>query len=43
MRAAGVVVGLGCDTVINDILKVMRIAFIMHAAETGTRTSTRSA
>jgi 5-methylthioadenosine/S-adenosylhomocysteine deaminase len=37
MRAAGVVVGLGCDTVINDILKVMRIAFIMHAAETGTR------
>jgi 5-methylthioadenosine/S-adenosylhomocysteine deaminase len=37
MRAAGVVVGLGCDTVINDILKVMRIAFVMHAAETGTR------
>jgi cytosine/adenosine deaminase-related metal-dependent hydrolase len=37
MRAAGVVVGLGCDTVINDVLKVMRIAFIMHAAETGTR------
>jgi 5-methylthioadenosine/S-adenosylhomocysteine deaminase len=37
MRAAGVVVGLGCDTVINDILKVMRIAFIMHTAETGTR------
>jgi 5-methylthioadenosine/S-adenosylhomocysteine deaminase len=37
MRAAGVVVGLGCDTVINDILKVMRIAFIVHAAETGTR------
>ena len=37
MRASGVVVGLGCDTVINDILKVMRIAFIMHAVETGTR------
>jgi cytosine/adenosine deaminase-related metal-dependent hydrolase len=37
MRAAGVPVGLGCDTVINDILKVMRIAFIMHAAETGIR------
>jgi len=37
MRASGVVVGLGCDTVINDILKVMRIAFIMHAQETGTR------
>jgi cytosine/adenosine deaminase-related metal-dependent hydrolase len=37
MRAAGVPVGLGCDTVINDILKVMRIAFIMHAAENGTR------
>jgi 5-methylthioadenosine/S-adenosylhomocysteine deaminase len=37
MRAAGVIVGLGCDTVINDILKVMRIAFIMHAVETGTR------
>jgi cytosine/adenosine deaminase-related metal-dependent hydrolase len=37
MRAAGVIVGLGCDTVINDILKVMRIAFIMHAAETATK------
>lgn len=36
MRAAGVVVGLGCDTVINDILKVMRVAFVMHAQETGT-------
>jgi 5-methylthioadenosine/S-adenosylhomocysteine deaminase len=37
MRSAGVVVGLGCDTVINDILKVMRIAFIMHTQETGIR------
>jgi 5-methylthioadenosine/S-adenosylhomocysteine deaminase len=37
MRAAGVIVGLGCDTVINDILKVMRIAYIMHAVETGIR------
>ena len=31
MRAAGVTVGLGCDTVINDILAVMRIAFFMQA------------
>ena len=30
MRARGVTVGLGCDTVINDVLKLMRIAFIMH-------------
>ncbi|HWQ23524.1 MAG TPA: amidohydrolase family protein [Gaiellaceae bacterium] len=37
MRAAGVRVGLGCDTVINDILKVMRIAFIMHTQESGIR------
>jgi 5-methylthioadenosine/S-adenosylhomocysteine deaminase len=37
MRAAGVRVGLGCDTVINDILKVMRIAFIMHTQESGVR------
>jgi len=36
MRAAGVIVGLGCDTVINDLLKVMRIAVIMHAASSGT-------
>ncbi len=35
MRAAGVVVGLGCDTVINDILKVMRIAFFMHGQASG--------
>ena len=35
MRAFGVRVGLGCDTVINDILKVMRIAFIMHTQATG--------
>ncbi|MCI0633097.1 MAG: amidohydrolase family protein [Actinobacteria bacterium] len=37
MRASGVTVGLGCDTVINDILKVMRIAFIMHTQESGIR------
>ena len=30
MRARGITVGLGCDTVINDVLKLMRIAFIMH-------------
>ena len=35
MRAAGVTVGLGCDTVINDILAVMRIAFFMHAQSAG--------
>ena len=35
MRAAGVTVGLGCDTVINDMFKVMRIAFIMHTQATG--------
>ena len=35
MRASGVVVGLGCDTVINDILKIARIAFIMHTQGTG--------
>ena len=35
MRAFGVKVGLGCDTVINDILKVMRIAFIMQTQSTG--------
>jgi 5-methylthioadenosine/S-adenosylhomocysteine deaminase len=35
MRAAGVTVGLGCDTVINDLFKVMRIAFIMQTQATG--------
>lgn len=35
MRAAGVTVGLGCDTLINDILKVMRVAFIMHTQNSG--------
>ena len=35
MRAAGVTVGLGCDTVINDIVAVMRIAFFMHQQKTG--------
>jgi 5-methylthioadenosine/S-adenosylhomocysteine deaminase len=35
MRAFGVRVGLGCDTVINDILKVMRVAFIMQTQATG--------
>jgi cytosine/adenosine deaminase-related metal-dependent hydrolase len=33
MRAAGLTVGLGCDTVINDILAVMRIAFFLHQAD----------
>jgi cytosine/adenosine deaminase-related metal-dependent hydrolase len=35
MRTAGVTVGLGCDTVINDLFKVMRIAFVMHGQGTG--------
>jgi 5-methylthioadenosine/S-adenosylhomocysteine deaminase len=35
MRAAGVTVGLGCDTVINDLFKVMRIAFVMHGQASG--------
>lgn len=35
MRSAGVTVGLGCDTLINDVLKVMRIAFIMHTQNSG--------
>ena len=35
MRTAGVVVGLGCDTVINDLFKVMRIAFVMHGQNSG--------
>ena len=35
MRAAGVTVSLGCDTVINDIVAVMRIAFFMHQQNTG--------
>lgn len=35
MRAAGVTVGLGCDTVINDLFKVMRITLIMHAQSHG--------
>jgi 5-methylthioadenosine/S-adenosylhomocysteine deaminase len=35
MRAAGVTVGLGCDTVINDLFKVMRIAFVMHGQNSG--------
>jgi len=30
MRAQGITVGLGCDTIINDVLKLMRIAYIMH-------------
>jgi len=30
MRSLGVTVGLGCDTIINDVLKLMRIAYIMH-------------
>ncbi len=30
MRSRGITVGLGCDTVINDVLKLMRIAHIMH-------------
>jgi 5-methylthioadenosine/S-adenosylhomocysteine deaminase len=35
MRNAGVTVGLGCDTVINDLFKVMRIAFVMHGQASG--------
>jgi 5-methylthioadenosine/S-adenosylhomocysteine deaminase len=35
MRTAGVTVGLGCDTVINDLFKVMRIAFVMHGQSSG--------
>lgn len=35
MRTAGVPVGLGCDTVINDVFKVMRHAFVMHTQSTG--------
>ena len=35
MRAAGVVVGLGCDTVVNDILQVMKVAFFMHGQAAG--------
>jgi len=35
MRAAGVTVGLGCDTVINDILAVARIAYLMHGQAAG--------
>src|SRR5579884_316634 len=34
-RAAGVPVGPGCDTVINDIFEVMRHAFVMHTQSTG--------
>ena len=30
MREMGITVGLGADTVINDVLKLMRIAYIMH-------------
>ena len=35
MRAAGVTVALGCDTVINDILAVARIAYLMHGQAAG--------
>lgn len=35
MRAAGVTVGLGCDTVINDLFKVMRLALVMQTQDTG--------
>jgi 5-methylthioadenosine/S-adenosylhomocysteine deaminase len=35
MREAGVTVGLGCDTVINDLFKVMRHAFVMHTQAVG--------
>lgn len=35
MRAAGVTVGFGCDTVINDIIEVMRIGFVMHSQAAG--------
>ena len=30
MRSMGITVGLGCDTIINDVLKLMRIAFVMQ-------------
>ncbi len=30
MRSMGITVGLGCDTIMNDILKLMRVAFMMH-------------
>ncbi|MGH2987691.1 MAG: amidohydrolase family protein [Solirubrobacterales bacterium] len=35
MRTVGVTVGLGCDTVINDLFKVMRISFVMHGQANG--------
>ena len=35
MRAAGVTVAAGCDTVINDLFKVMRIAFVLHGQSSG--------
>jgi 5-methylthioadenosine/S-adenosylhomocysteine deaminase len=35
MRAVGVTVGLACDTVINDILALMRLAFFLHQADSG--------
>ena len=42
MRAAGVTVGLGCDTVINDLFKVMRIAFVMHGQSSGSPSTIHS-
>ncbi len=30
MRSLGITVGLGCDTIINDLLKLMRITLIMQ-------------
>lgn len=35
MRAAGIPVGLACDTVLNDILAVMRTAVTVHNQHTG--------
>lgn len=35
MRAAGVTVGLGCDTVVNDLWRVMDAAFTMHTQNAG--------
>lgn len=35
MRAAGVTVGLGCDTVVNDLWRVMDTAFTMHTQNVG--------
>ncbi|HJO72445.1 MAG: amidohydrolase family protein [Rhodospirillales bacterium] len=35
MRSAGVTVGLGCDTIVNDLWRIMGYAFTMHTQGTG--------